>query len=315
MHGIGIVLNPKSRRNLRNPRAAYRLARQLGDNGVVREARSIEELHRIAEDFKNLKIEVLGISGGDGTSSVTLTGFLKVYQGMAMPQIALLRGGTMNTVANSIGTSQGRPEGLLARLVRSYNERSLKPLDNVERHVMKVGNHYGFLFGSGVTVGFLREYYRDPEPSPIVAVQTLARGIGSALIGGETIHRMTAPWTGSVAFPDGTEWPMRDYLTVAAGTIDQVGLNFRPFYRYDRRPNAFQIVGVHATAVQFIPELGRILRAQPMRTDRAFDMLTDRATLISKEARTHYFIDGDLHESGKELEIGIGPRVKIVVIR
>ncbi|MBL8606197.1 MAG: sphingosine kinase, partial [Myxococcales bacterium] len=47
MSGIGVVLNPKSRRNLKDPGAATRLARRLGDSGVVREARSVEELHRI----------------------------------------------------------------------------------------------------------------------------------------------------------------------------------------------------------------------------------------------------------------------------
>ena len=42
MSGIGVVLNPKSRRNLRDPGAADRLARELGDHGVVRAARSLD---------------------------------------------------------------------------------------------------------------------------------------------------------------------------------------------------------------------------------------------------------------------------------
>jgi diacylglycerol kinase family enzyme len=106
--GIGVVFNPKSRHNVRDPRAASRLARTLGDSGVVREARSIDELYRIAEDFRRDDIDVLAISGGDGTNHVTLTGFIDVYGGATMPQVALLRGGTMNTVgprASSDGCS------------------------------------------------------------------------------------------------------------------------------------------------------------------------------------------------------------------
>src|SRR5580704_15632275 len=136
--GIGVVLNPKSRRNLRDPSAASRLARTLGDHGVVREARSIDELYRIAEDFRREDIDVLAISGGDGTNHVTLTGFIDVYGGATMPQVALLRGGTMNTVANSVGVTRGRPEGVLERLLRDYAERASLPLENVERHVMRI---------------------------------------------------------------------------------------------------------------------------------------------------------------------------------
>ena len=68
MAGIGVVLNPRSGRNLHDPTAALRLARRLGDKGVVREARSIDELYRIAEDFRRAEIDVLAISGGDGTN-------------------------------------------------------------------------------------------------------------------------------------------------------------------------------------------------------------------------------------------------------
>ena len=101
MSGIGVVLNPKSRQNRRDPGAALRLARQLGPIGVVREADSIDALYRIAEDFRRDAVDVLAISGGDGTNTVTLTGFMDVYGSNPLPQVALLRGGTMNTVARS----------------------------------------------------------------------------------------------------------------------------------------------------------------------------------------------------------------------
>src|SRR4029077_4419067 len=144
------------------------------------------------EDFRKVEIDVLAISGGDGTNHVTLTGFLDVYSGAVMPRVALLRGGTMNTVANSVGVGHGRPEGLLARLVREDAKRGAVELENVERYVMRVAprqggkNDFGFLFGTGVMRGFLAEYYRGGQPSPLAALTTLARAVGSALVGGET---------------------------------------------------------------------------------------------------------------------------------
>jgi diacylglycerol kinase (ATP) len=329
--GIGVIFNPKSGRNLRDPRAARRLVSALGDHGVVREAGSIDELYRVAEDFRRLEIDVLGISGGDGTNGVTITGFLDVYKGSALPQIAFLRGGTMNTVANSLGVRRGPPEGLLDRLISAYVERSSRPLMDVERHVMRFrGAHpttskngktsglplpekYGFLFGTGVVYGFLAEYYRGGQPNPVVAAKTLLRGVGSAMVRGEMIRRMAAPFRGSAELDDGSVWEERDYLAIAGGTIDQIGLNFRPFHRYAERPSAFHVLGIHTTPVGFVTQLPRIWRAAPMKEGHTLDAVTTRVVVRSIERRIRYMIDGDLHECDGPLTVSIGPRVRIVV--
>lgn len=321
MPGIGVVLNPRSRRNLRDPRAADRLARRLGDAGVVRQANSIDELYRIAEDFRRDDIDVLAISGGDGTNHVTLTGFLDVYGGHTMPQVALLRGGTMNTVANSVGVRHGRPEGLLGRLIRDYAQQASMPLENVERHVMRIAPadgskaHYGFLFGTGVVHGFLAEYYAGGDPTPLVAAKVLARGIGSAMIGGQTIRRMAKPFRGSVTLGDGTSWEERDYLAVAAGTIAHIGLNFKPFHRYDEAPGHFHLLGIHTTPWSFVKDLPRIHRGEPMRPGKTFEALLKRTVVRSADGHMRYMIDGDLHEARGDVEVTIGPKVKLVVVR
>ena len=288
---------------------------------MVRRAGSIDELYRIAEDFRREDIDVLAISGGDGTNHVTLTGFIDVYGGATMPQVALLRGGTMNTVANSVGVRRGKPEGLLGRLLRDYAQRASAPLENVERRVMRIAPladgkaQYGFLFGTGVVAGFLAEYYRGGEATPLVAAKTLARGIGSAFIRGDTIRRMARPFRGSVDLNDGTSWQERDYLAVAAGTIANIGLNFRPFHRYDQRPDAFHMLGIHTSPVGFVRELPRIHRAQPMRSGKTYEAVVEHAVVRSADELTGYMIDGDLHETRGPLEVTIGPRVKLVILR
>jgi diacylglycerol kinase (ATP) len=325
MSGIGVVLNPRSRKNLRDPRAGLRLARTLGDQGIVRQVDSIDALHRAAEDFRDLHIDVLGIAGGDGTNHVTITGFLDVYGEQApitLPQIAFLRGGTMNTAANSVGVRHDRPESLLARLMRAYAERATLPLANVERRVMRIGgvgaprgaHQYGFLFGTGVVYGYLAEYYAGGEPSPLVAAKTLARGIGSTMVGGEMIRRMAAPFRGSVTLDDGTTWEERDYLSVAAGTIDQIGLSFRPFYRWNERPETFHLLGIFASPFQFVCDLPRIRDARPMRPGRTYEATPSRAVIRGAEPKVRYLIDGDLHETTGEIELSIGPPVKIVLV-
>jgi diacylglycerol kinase family enzyme len=314
--GIGVVLNPKSGRNLRDPGRARRLARALGDCGIVREAHSIDELYRIAEDFQRMHIDVLGISGGDGTNHVTLTGFIDVYKGQTLPQVAFLRGGTMNTVANHVGVPRGKAEALLDRLIHAYAERAVRPLANVERHVMRIGTTYGFLFGTGAVYGFLAEYYRGGggRPSPVVAARTLLAGVGSALVGGEVVSRIAAPFVGGVELGDGTVWEEREYFAVAAGTIDQIGLNFKPFYRWAERPDAFHLLGIHTSAMGFVADLPRIWRAEPMRDGKTYEATPASARIHSRDGVMRYMVDGDLHETKGTLDVSIGPRVQILAI-
>jgi diacylglycerol kinase family enzyme len=339
MAGIGVIFNPRSGRNLRDPSAARRLHAALGDHGVVREAGSLDQLYRVAEDFRNLDIDVLGISGGDGTNGVAITGFLDVYKSTALPQIAFLRGGTMNTAANSVGVRRGKPESMLDRLVQAYVERASIPLQDVERHVVKLrgengarqsarsvndtapasmrapplAEKYGFVFGTGVVCGYLAEYYAGGDPNPVVAAKTLLRGVGSAMVRGEMIRRMAEPFRGTVELDDGTLWEQRDYLAVAGGTIDQIGLNFRPFPRYGERAGAFHILGIHTSPMGFVRQLPRIWRAAPMQPGHTFEATTTSVTIRSPKSPIRYMVDGDLHECDGPLHVTIGPRVRIVV--
>jgi diacylglycerol kinase family enzyme len=329
MSGIGVVVNPKSRYNLRDRHAASRLARRLGDHGVVREAWSIDELYRIAGDFRHEGIDVLAISGGDGTNTVTLTGFIDVYgkDPAPLPQVALLRGGTMNTVANSIGVPHERPDGLLQRLVDAYVRRAVEPIHHAHRYTMRVEPvadangagkpQFGFLFGTGVVHGFLSEYYGSGDPSPLVALNILARASASAFVGGEMIRRMAAPFRGRVTLEDGTRWDDRDYLAVAAGTIAEIGLNFKPFHRFAEGNHdgngAFHVLGIHASPTTFVLELPRVRRGVPMRSGRAYEAVSTSMLVESTRGPVRYMIDGDLHTSETPIEVKVGPRVRLIV--
>lgn len=311
MGGIGVILNPRSRQNLNDPRAAFRLAKALGDHGVVRTARTREDLARVAEDFRKLSIDVLGISGGDGTNHVTITGFLQVYEDEPLPPIAFLRGGTMNTVANAVGVPRGRPDGLLAGLIARYTDRTRRPLRWIERHVMRLGDHYGFIFGTGAVHGFIAEYNRSAERNALWAANVLARASAAVLLQTET--QVAARWEGRVHFGDGSSFPDRDYLAIAAGTVDQIGLGFRPFYRYDQDPESFHMLGIHTTALGFVKKLGDIWRARPMGEAHTFEKVAARAVLEARSGVVHYICDGDVHEHKGPLTVRTGPRVKILV--
>ncbi|MGM0577875.1 MAG: diacylglycerol/lipid kinase family protein [Myxococcota bacterium] len=309
---VGVILNPMSGRNRGRGEAIDRLEWIVGDRGEVFRCADPDSLRRAAEDFRRKGLDVLAVSGGDGTNSMVLTAFREVYGDAPLPLLALLRGGTMNTVANGVGAPRGKPEGLLRALVARL--RRGERLRTTEVATMDAGGRLGFLFGFGVLHGFLAEYYRrgDPYPTPVTAVTTLSATLGSILVRGRLIRRMSERVVATLTV-DGERMPTADYLGVGAGTAPELGLGFKPFAWCRRDLDRFHLVGLTGTAGAVARDLGRLYAGRGLRPRAGFDR-TPREVIIEPEADVFpHMVDGDLLEARPPLIVRTGPRVRIIV--
>ena len=313
MAGIGLLLNPRARRNQKDPALRDRLTRQIQDHGVVRHAGDLDALRRAAEDFKALDIDLLVVGGGDGTNHVTIRGMLEVYGDAPLPMLGLLRGGTMNTVANSLRIPRRSPERLLSRYLKAYLARAQTPLPIKKTHVMHIGDRYGFIFGTGAIHGFIAEYSRREIRSAAWAAQVLSRSVASAAVGGETIQRVGARWMGRVRFADGSAFPDRDYLAVGASTCAEIGLGFKPFFQSATHPGKFHMLGIHGSPAELVQVLPRIWQGKALGSEYAYERVTDHAVLEPRYGTVAYTLDGDIYEHEGELEVRTGPRVSVLV--
>ncbi|MCG3172993.1 MAG: hypothetical protein GMKNLPBB_01165 [Myxococcota bacterium] len=308
MAGIGVIINPRSRRNLKNPDRLKQFSYIVGDRGSCRETHSIEDIARVAEEFRKNDIDVLALAGGDGTNHVTLTTFLQVYRGSPLPKIALLRGGTMNTIANGCGVKKGDTHLLLAGIVEKYHANA--PYETVDRDLMKIGDRMGFIFGNGLTTNFLTEYYTGAEPSPVKAFTTLSKAVGSAAVGGPLAKRLFSPVRAQV-FLDGRKLPADSFSTILASTVEQIGLGFKPFFRHEERPYSFHVVAALAKPLGIVTQLPRIYRgAEP--SQRVILNRVAEHMRIEFDGEMSYMIDGDMHQAHGEIEVGVGPRLTII---
>jgi diacylglycerol kinase (ATP) len=309
---LGVVVNPRARALRRAPDTLARLRDAVGSRGLVREARDTSELAAVAAEFRDAGVGILGIAGGDGTSSFALTTFADVYGAAPLPPLALLRAGTMNTVANALGVPRLAPE-FLARRLREAAE-GVGTLAVRERATIDVGGRLAFLFGTGVFRNFLDEYYAaGSDPSPLTAATTLTRIASSIVARGPLAARLVARESLAV-HADGVPWGSGPYLTVAAGTVDQVGLGFRPFFRAFERADAFHLLALGASATQTLRVLPRIHRGHPLPPALATDALVREAELRAAhpDATIRAMVDGDLFEVRGVLRLRVGPRVRIV---
>ncbi len=315
MPGIGIITNPHSRRNRRFPEQMRRMGYVLGQHDAYELTNKVEDVTAVAQKFLESDIDVLALNGGDGTNHVTLTRFIEVYGDHPLPKIALLRGGTMNTVSQSVGI-RGTPARLLANLVEKYYTG--QPFETTERDTLCVrdehGPHYGFIFGNGLIANFLDVYYETGRPSPAIAGVLVSRALAEMAVGGgPTVARLFKPFHAELTFDSGEVWPARDYQAVMAATVDQIGLGFRPFIRAEERPGTFHLLGLTAPALAVAQMLPRIRLGLPLSQEQMASEVA-REVVMRADEPISYTVDGDMHTSHDGVvTLSAGPRVEIIL--
>lgn len=309
---IGVITNPLSRRNRRNPHMVRELAYILGDNGKLATPTDLAALRQVCATFRERQVDVVAINGGDGTNHRVLTELVRTYDGAPLPKIALLRGGTMNTAAHGLGI-KGSPHVLLGRLTDRYHAGD--PLPSTHRNLVIVnGEHAGFIFGNGLIGRFLEAYYQGSDPSPAKAARLLARAGVSALVGGAFAKQLAAPTLCRVTL-DGVAWPELPWITVGVAGVDDIGLGFRPFYKAPHNPGFIHAVGIGCSPAAMAGDLWRIFRARPTKHPDIVDALAKRVTLESTDGSPMSFmIDGDFHPGSQSVTIEAGPLVELVLL-
>jgi diacylglycerol kinase family enzyme len=316
MPGIGVVTNPHSRRNRRYPEQVHRLGYLLGEDDVHDATRSVDDIEAVARRFRDAEIDVLALNGGDGTNHVTLTTFVEVYGEQPLPMVALLRGGTMNTVSNAIGI-EGQPNALLVNIVEKYYLG--QPFEISERDLMRITADdaddgrpaYGFIYGNGFVSNFLSAYYGTGRPSPTTAAKLLSRALASAVVGGQLIQGL-ARTVRAKLWADDEEWVEGDFGAIMASTIDQLGLGFRPFVRCEAQPKTFHVLAVDPNPLNVIRMLPACRLGRPLPQAYAPDKVAKKLVIEADEP-LEYTIDGDLHRGGRRAVLEVGPRMRVIV--
>ncbi|MBI5300481.1 MAG: hypothetical protein HY877_09375 [Deltaproteobacteria bacterium] len=309
MPGIGVILNPYSRSNRKNPNRAEKLGFIVGDKGSCHATKDISDVEILAREFKERKIEILGISGGDGTYQKTLTIFIKVYGETPLPNIAFLGGGTMNNIVGYLGI-RGTPEIILSQLIYRYHQDT--PFKLVDCPVLKVNEMYGFLFGNGLLYRFLKDFNKVVGPTKWTALSMLFTEICHSLFhtkrGTELSERIEAD-----VLIDGVPWPFKNYVTIFAGTIETLGFNFRALYRTCREPGRFQMIGFSMPPRQIILTFPKILMGKKVNSEHFLDTMASEVLIKTKEPQG-YMMDGELYSPVSEVRISLGSTLKIIVV-
>src|SRR5262249_161337 len=186
---------------------------------------SLPAIRGAARESRDRHVEVLAICGGDGSYHCTLTGFRRVYGDEPLPLLLPLRAGTINYVADAIGGRRGRPEQVLARVVRDYRRGHV--YETTERDLLRVtAADPALVRRSGTPAHYLRLYYASDKQGVVHAAPLLGRLIASALAGSH-LSRAVFQATAADVECDGTPVPFRQFTLFFAATVDRIALGFR----------------------------------------------------------------------------------------
>ncbi len=309
MGGIGIIHNPFAKGNLKRPWIADKIRKVIGDHGVLRETKNIDELPEVAREFMKQEIEIIAVNGGDGTLHLALTAFANVYDGKPMPKLMSLRGGTMNTMSNSLKI-KGKSLAIISKAVKNY--QAGKPFNEMEQHLLKVNDNYGFMSGNGGIAKFLDVYYSGSSTGPIQGGKVLGRLIGSGIVRGEFQAQLFAATPMKVTV-DGKKLDCEEFKFLLACTIKEIGLGFAATPRAYDKPGHFHLVASAAPTSYLVRKspaiwLGRDIVGHP---DVHHNGIA-REVVVEPKENIRWMIDGEMYDTDEPLVYSVGPTITVI---
>ena len=299
--------------NKRYPERPKLLGYILGEKGNIELTNSLDALAEAARRFRDRGISTLAINGGDGTISRTLTAFILAYGEKPLPRILILRGGTINLLALNLGIS-GAPEAILVRFMESLS--GLQSVEYKRFSSLEVNGHYGFLFGNGLSVNFLKEFYKR-KSGPLGAVFLIIKVYFWFFLSQNRYLRMIRWRKFRMVLDQGAvDLGTRGTVGVMASTVSRMPLGPKLF-PLAIRSGTFQFFSLELSPNRLLWTLPlALLRNSPGRWFGKVSHLTRSLSLESDDQKNQeYTIDGELFDAQNgKLEVKIGPSIEFIVV-
>ena len=303
----GVLVNLGAGRVRRDPGLVPRIRHRL-PAGAVRATGSPEEVGPALLTLHDFGIDTLVVIGGDGSVGGTLSALLACWPAAQLPDVVLAPGGTINTIARSLGAAED-PEAMLERILAGAPPRvqTLRPL--VAARADGGEPRAGMIFANGAAVRWLHMYYEGARRGTGAAAGVVARIVGSALLGGPLARRLFEPIAGEVSV-DGTRLDLHRFTVAAAASVREIGLGFRPFPSAGSAPTRFHFAISDAGAARIAAELPAIRLGRGTGCIRHFPA---RRVELALDAPQGWTLDADLFDPARHIELEATRPLRFVV--
>lgn len=309
MEKIPIIVNPYSRKNKKTKGNSIEIFKKIGGDLVeVFPTGTIEELDAVAGDCKKKLLPFLAISGGDGTLHQVISRFINVYDPAPIPPVVILKDGTMNNISGTIKL-KGDGYAILRRLLRAVERQ--RPVNAVTRYTMRIGDRYCFLFGTGLTTNVLNAVYEGNRKDIPKVVRVMIKAFSDGIIRPDSsslYKRLKAK-----VFFNGEEVASDDLLGILAGTVEDVGMGFRPLNREMPEEPGFHVIATGVKPIVLAWHILTLARGGTFDHPLHYDSHVRNLRIVS-ENPFEYTMDGDIYFADREIYVETGPAVTLVSV-
>lgn len=271
---------------------------------------TLEDVDDSVHDFMKYDVDIIAISGGDGTAHRTLEKLVVGYGEEPLPPILLLPSGTQNMVPKSFGITGNSITTLILTQTRYMHNL---PLTTVKRNLLKVNDHYSFMFGLGISTRFLKAHYARGT-SHFHAMTLLGSYMIDALKGGDVARQLTAPIPMSISFDGGEFQRLQGVHTVFCSFAEELALRFKCFPRAGWQKDKFEALTIDATMLQTVFALPTLWAGslKPLPGLRRDLLETMEIKLDSPEP---YTLDGEIYDGADHFRLEPGPELEFIIPR
>ena len=333
---IGVLTNPNSGKNRRNPGRLADLERAVAGHGVVRQTQSLDELADVVREFDALGCRYWVVDGGDGTLHWLLSTAmqLRAERDAPWPMVIPGNGGSIDFVAHKAGI-RGQGPQIVRALVAGLERGETPPLVELDTlHITGVGRgetfqRIGFAAAiGGVAQRFFDKLYQRDRIDPLGIIDVLAKASFGGVAGStpRPIRERLAPslqqYADDIFEPtrarvevDGKLLSFDSFSSLQVGSIDiNLGGVVRTF-RHAAEPGVLHAQALSSSRLGVVANLPNIVLGTPIWGRDVYDGPARelRAEAVSGSTLDPV-IDGELCFGLTSLEVRQGPRLRIPAV-
>ena len=307
MENFVVIFNPNAQKG-KLGRKCFQYVEELMDGvGELIVTETLDDLPRAISRLRERPVDVLGLCGGDGTFSLTLSQYFSQIGTDSIPKVLFLRGGTMNAILSHFNHRVNLRKAL-KNLVEKKQEGG--SFETVGVDMLKMNGHYGFTAGMMMPANLVAAYHAGGDLGLNKAIRVTTRLIASAMVEGDFSREMFSARSVRL-WVDGRESPQKVFSVILASTINYVGLGFRPFHQAGTKSGHFHVLATDEKPSKLVGKIGNLLRSEPIHGVNIVDELA-RSVRVESPDTLNILLDGEFFESST-VEISTGPRIEIVL--